>query len=210
MIRKQRVALAAVLLCATALLVSAQDAEEPAALKKPEVKKGPLKVGVVHLDRVFKDSLKWRDSEQRLNTIRQEAEGVLKERRRHLDILQGELEALDVGAEAYRKKEAELKRKAAELNTDRQIRLQEFDRLYDGYLCELFADLVKVTNSYGRDHQFDLILRGQKPPLEAEHKRALRIQMEWNDLLYWDEALDITDAVVERMNADYKGLVEEN
>jgi len=66
-----------------------------------------------------------------------------------------------------------------------------------------------VISQYGKANGFDMILRGQSPPKEMDKRQTLRVQMEWNDVLYWSDALDITDAIIEKMNAGYQGPIEE-
>ncbi|HOX39286.1 MAG TPA: OmpH family outer membrane protein [Candidatus Brocadiia bacterium] len=179
---------------------------EPAAKREPG---RPIKVGIVHIERVFEKSKRWQDCDQKLRIMRQEGERNLKERQRKADLLKGQLDALDVGSEDYRKTTEELKRAVAEMKTEREVRMEALNRQYDQYLADFFFSLCTIVTEYGKANGFDMILRGQSQPKELEKRETLRVQMEWNDVLYWNDALDITDAIVEKMNVGYEGPIEE-
>ena len=69
---------------------------------------------------------------------------------------------------------------------------------------ELFQDINAVVEEVGKKEGFDLILKKEDVDTKSADLVELRLKIGIGTVLYFSNALDVTDKVVESLNRRYK------
>lgn len=196
--------LAAVLVaggCLLGLALHAGGAEQP--------EPGPaLKVGVVDMGRVLRSSEQWRDMAEERARLVQKMRETMQDLTRQVQVLRNEYANLPPGTDEKRQKAAELEQAVRDREQKRQEFEQEVGRSYSRATRRMFQKLSDAVAAYARERGLDLVLKKQSVDLEGPESLGQNIMLATAEVLYAGEKLDVTDAVVERMNAEYPGPVE--
>ena len=164
----------AVLLIAPMALV-AQDAQS-------------LKVGVINLNKVMITSEIGKASYTKIQEFRQNNENDLQQQ---ADLLRGEISQLEnqrtlLTADAYESKRNDLQKKQLDLEQKAQRYQRELQRINQEELQKFIKVAGPIIRAVGEEQGFTLLL---DPSTQG------------SQVLYFDDAIDITDMVIERVNA---------
>ncbi len=194
--------LAALMVCAAApAAAGAEQEEQPAA--------GPaLKVAVVNMTEVVAASKQWRDAgEERLRLMEKMKRTVTK-LRQQVQVLRNEHANLPPGTEERQQKEQEIARALEELRQtqrDFETRIAEH---HNKAARKLFGKITDAVKAHAEKNEIDLVLKKRDPDLAAGRTAEESLLLATTEVLYAAPALDISDAVTERINAGYPGPME--
>ncbi len=167
-----------------------------------------LRVAVVDMSRVLRGSQEWGDSVDERARIVETRGRTVSKLRRQVQLLRNEHGNRPPGSPERRQKAAEVEIALQELD---RVEL-EFDtrlaRQLNGSARSLLAKLNVVVADYAREHGIHLVLKKQDMDLVGPDSVEQSLQMATTEVLYADPALDISDAVIETLNAEYPGPIE--
>jgi Skp family chaperone for outer membrane proteins len=104
----------------------------------------------------------------------------------------------------------ELQAALEETQQTRQELDEQSARQHEEAVRSLFARLNRVVADYAVEHGISVVLKKQDFDLSAPQSVEQSLQIATTEVLYADPALDISAAVIERLNAAYKGPIEVN
>jgi len=165
-------------------------------------------IAVVDMGRVLAGCKEWQDAVgERARTL-DTARRTLDKLVRKDQVLRNEYENLPPGTEERRKKAEELEAALQEYEQMRQQLDDEAARQHEGSVRNLFARLNGVVAEYAKEHGISVVLKKQDFDLTAPQSVEQSLQIATTEVLYADPELDISAAVIERLNAAYKGPIE--
>jgi outer membrane protein len=163
-----------------------------------------LKVGVVNLNKVFEHYSKRKELEDDFRDIRTRAEETLKSKQEEAIALRDEIQLLEPGSIARKKKEEELEKLLLMLQIEDEVARKNLAKSEKDFYEELFQDINLVVEEVGKKDGFDLILKKEDIEPKSADLLELRLKIGIGTVLYFSSALDITDKVVESLNRRYK------
>jgi Skp family chaperone for outer membrane proteins len=176
----------------------------PAAAAGPRV---PV-VAVVDMSGVLSGSDEWKDMAQERNRMMENAKEALNNLTQKAQVLRNEYDNLPPGTEERTAKANELQAALQELQNSRQEFETQLSQSYSAATRSLFAKVGKIVEAYARENNIDLVLKKQTLDLTGPETLGQNIMLATTEVLYADPALDISKAVIERLNAAYTGPIE--
>lgn len=167
-----------------------------------------LKVAVVDMSRVLKDSREWRDAVEERARLLDTMKRTLNELSRRNQVLRNEYENLPPATEERQQKAAEIERAVQEFQQARIDLEEQIARQHDKSVRGLFGKLNRIVAAYAQQNGVQLVLKKQDVDLAEPETVEQSLQIATTEVLYADPALDISDAVVEALNAAYEGPIE--
>lgn len=163
-----------------------------------------LKVGVVNLNKVFEQYSKRKELEDDFRDIRTKAESTLKDKQEEAVSLREEIQLLEPGSVARKKKEVELEKLLLYLQVEDEVARKNLAKAEKDFYEELFQDINLAVDEIGKKEGFDLILKKEDIEAKSADLLELRLKIGIGTVLYFSNVLDITDKVVENLNRRYK------
>lgn len=195
-------------LCAAAALPAlvggAGAAERQAAPPGP----AGVVMAVVDMKGVLRGSRQWRDSAEERARMLDRIRRTLNKLSRQVQVLRNDYENLPPGTDERAQKGAEIEAALQQLEQTRADLEAEMARHQNESVRSFFRRLTDVVSEYARENGIHLVLKKQALDLAGPESIEQNLQIATAEVLYADAALDITDAVVERLNAAYLAPIE--
>lgn len=206
-----KLSVALLFLVAAAAVVTSVSAPSAAGAAQPGGGGAPterLKVAVVDMDRVLQNSSEWRDAIEERMRMQERMKRALRNLSRHVQILRNEYENLPPGTDERLSKGSEFEKALQEL---RQSRL-EFDKQiaehHNKSIRSMFGKVSAAVSAYAQEHGISLVLKKQNLQFNGAETIEQSLMVATTEVLYADPALDISDAMIQRLNSVYPGPIE--
>jgi Skp family chaperone for outer membrane proteins len=198
-----KLSLAPLIVPALSAIAAAQDSVRPAL---PAQEGKAFKLGVVNLRTCF-DKEKYervKDVDVELQKLAEEFAKKLQDIEKEMERLQEQVKGLPPGSKLRQEKLAQLKRREADLKIERDLGKSLYLDFYGDKKIEIYNEIRRVVDLIGKEQKFDLVLRIEQPLLDEQDNETVTQRINNRVVLFHAEGLDITAAVVERLNAEYK------
>ncbi|MEM9418735.1 MAG: OmpH family outer membrane protein [Planctomycetota bacterium] len=114
------------------------------------------------------------------------------------------LDTLTVGGDAWNKKREELQQKTLEMQVWVQMQEQNGQLDQARQFAEIYVAANEASASIAQAAGYDVVLQGgELPDLMKLNIQQLQTVVQTRKVLYSGDAVDITNAVLQRMNADF-------
>lgn len=164
----------------------------------------PTAVAVVDLERVFDQLEEMSALEADANSKAEQIQKQAEEKRQEVQQLQSDLGLLKAGTEEHRQAQEEVEMAAIEFRTWLQFQKQKLERERGVMVEGLYRKTLDAVEQVADGSGYDLVLyKARTTDLNFESARDLAQRIQARKVLYADDALDITDEVVQRMNNTY-------
>jgi len=166
---------------------------------------GAVKVAVVNLPDVSERYHKTADLEQHFAGVRQKLNEQRDAMSANIDKMSQSLqEELKPGTDAYDKRRKEIAMKEAELQWFVEAEGKKVERGLADSLRKIYKDIQAVVAEVAKDRGFDIVLAGDTVPEDVPSSPSqVRQHILLQKVIYWSPNVDITDEVVQRLNARY-------
>ena len=155
-------------------------------LGSPAFSADVAKIGVIDFDKILKESSAGKITQQQLKTKGQELQGQLKKGKEELEEMSKsfEREALVLSPEKKKEKERDFRIRVNDLKKMQEDFAKELKQLELTLVSKIQRNIFEICEKIGKDEGFLMIL---------ERKTA--------GIIYVPDQVDITDAVIEKYNA---------
>ena len=165
-------------------------------------------VAVVDMGRVLAESKEWQNAVEERARMLDTTKRTLSKLMRKDQVLRNEYESLPPGSEERQNKATEIEAAVQEYQQTRQELDEKMARQHEESVRRLFGKLTRVVSSYAKEHGIQVVLKKQEFQPAEPGSVEQSLQIATTEVLYADPALDISDAVVERLNAESAGPIE--
>ena len=170
--------------------------------------KRPTAVAVVDVVQVFENLSEKTDKEaelqQRTAELRKEEEAKEKE----FEMIKEDLGMLKVGGPEHKQKQEQMIMKGIELKTWRSVQNVLLEREKAMLTLVLYKKMVAaIGNIAGGDGWDHVLFKEQPPAFERAKPEQLSTLIQVRKLIWSRDDLDITNQVVQRMNAEWKAAL---
>jgi len=187
---------AALTLAAGSGFAAAQDKDKPS-----------FKLGVVNL-RICFDKDKYervKEIDADLQKLADEYAKKIQDIEKKMVQLKEQIEGLPAEAKLRADKILLMRRLEADLKFEKEYGKAQYLDFYSDRKIEIYNEIRRVVALIAQEQKFDLILRVESPTL-SDQQDPENVTQRINNrvVLYSHDSVDITTAVVERLNAEYK------
>ncbi len=166
-----------------------------------------LRLAAVDMDRVLNQSKEWQDCQEQRRRLLDDMRRTLKKYDHQLRILRSEYENLPPGTDAVIEKQAKIEaalRERAKAREDfgRQISIQRAESL-----DRIFKKISVLIERYAMENKIDLVLKKQDLRATAMSPGDMSVIIASSDVLYVSESFEVTNAIIEGLNAQYPGEI---
>jgi len=164
----------------------------------------PTRVASVDLARVF-ESLEERVArESELKSFIDQQNTLIKDKGDRLEAAKQDLELLVQGSPERRRKAEDVARLRVDLEVQGRFSEQLIDRRRAEVFSALFAKIETAVAALATEQGYDLVLNNDAgAPVPGNTEAETRTAMASRRVLYAGDGLDISDALVRRMNNDW-------
>jgi Skp family chaperone for outer membrane proteins len=163
-------------------------------------------VAVVDMTTVLRGSAEWQDLSDERARLVNTMERTLAKLTRQVQLLRTEQENQPPGTEQSQKLAAQVQQALDELNKSRADFNQKLAQAKLDAASTIFTNLTRAVDAYADEHGVDLVLKKFNPGSSDSVEQNLLIATA--AVLHASAAMDISDAVVQKMNADYRGPIQ--
>jgi len=168
----------------------------------------PARVAVVDLTRVFSQSTRRQALEEALRERQGELARQENARLEAIQRLSGEIESYAMGTPERTKLERERKAAAGELETWRRESFAEMNEKFTGLLSVLYNEACRDAAAAASERGFDMVIKDQSSERAPETRDEAAMMFSQRIVIYAKPEYDLTDEVVQRMNARYAAELE--
>jgi Skp family chaperone for outer membrane proteins len=169
---------------------------------------GDIRIGIVDISKVFEKYNKRIDLDKELKGLETEFQDEINKKRKEMIDLDEETQLLDLGSESRSKNEELLERKNVELEGYAKFAERQLLKKYKDFFENTYGEVVKRVEEFGKQENFDLIIKKEAPELESGQISDLQFKIGIRTVLYHSKSIDITSNIIENLNATYSNTKE--
>lgn len=165
-----------------------------------------FKVGVVNLRECFH-----KDKYDRIAEVDAELQKAFREytetlaaAQKRVDTLKVKVQGLTKDMQIYWQTLGDLKQAETDFDFKKQTGRMQYLMKYNELQIQVYNEIRRVVNLYGKEHGFDLILRVEEPTLEDDDSvQGVSARIQSRVVFYHADGIDITNEVIKVLNAEY-------
>ena len=162
------------------------------------------RVAVCDVVKVFNSYDRAEDLTAQLNERRNGIKAEAERRSKAIQAIQMEMEGLVTGSTEYEQRFNDIQRltidRAAWLKFEEARALRDHHRL----TREMYEEIVEVIGKTARQRGVDIVLYRMSAGLQSENTPQLLQEIERRKVLYAADRVDLTDAIMKRLNDSYR------
>lgn len=140
--------------------------------------------------------------------MRQTMQRAVEKLARQEAILRNEHENLPPGSTERLLKAAQVERAARQLQQTQAEMELEVAAAYRATVRSVFGQVSRACADYAARHGIALVLKKQDIDFDAPDSIEQGLRISTTEVLYADPALDISEAIIQAVNAGYEGPIE--
>jgi Skp family chaperone for outer membrane proteins len=173
----------------------------------PDQDKAPFKLGVVNL-RICFDKDKYervKEIDVELQKLADDYAKRIQEIEKKMVQLKEQIEGLPAESKLRAEKILQMRRLETDLKFEKEYGKAQYLDFYSDRKIEIYNEIRRVVTIIAQEQKFDLVLRVESPGV-SDQQDPENVTQRINNrvVLYSTENMDITNLVLERLNADYK------
>lgn len=161
-------------------------------------------VGCIDVVRIFNEYDRQKDLTEEMRVMNQEMQDEEQRRRGTIDSLQLTVDAMNDGDPAMVQKQRELFRLHVDYKNWGELMQAEMAREVGVWTARVYDEIVTAAEEIARYQGLELVLYKEQPDLVGYDPDAVRDQIRSRKLVYSSDAVDITQAVLDKLNSDYR------
>lgn len=161
-------------------------------------------VACLDVVRIFNEYERQKDLTEEMRVINQEMQDEEQRRRGQIDTLQATLDAMSDSDPAKLKRQREMLQLQIDYKNWGELMQADMGREIGLWTCRVYDEIVAATEDTARRQGFDIVLYKEQPELVTFDPDAIRDQIRFRKLVYASETVDITQVVLDKLNADYR------
>jgi Skp family chaperone for outer membrane proteins len=165
---------------------------------------GECCVACLDVVRIFNEYDRQKDLTEEMRTINQEMQDEEQRRRGQIDTLQATLDAMSDSDPAKVKRTREMLQLKIDYKNWGELMQADMAREIGLWTRRVYEEVAAAAEETARNQGFDIILYKDQPDLIGFDPDALRDQIRSRKLVYASDAVDITQAILDKLNAEYR------
>ncbi len=163
----------------------------------------PLKIGIIDVRQIYVSYDKRPIFEKEIETMQATMRARYAERTEKLRNLADEIEQFEDGSEERKERMKTYQKRIAELQSFQQAAQKIRDERISEITKELYGDIDEVIKAYGKEHDYDIILKKDILEEKSYGQMELLLRIGQRIILYHKDSLDVTQDILKRVNEKY-------
>lgn len=172
-----------------------------AAEEKASVAGSPQKIAVVNLRTIFQRNKLNEEFDGRLETEKNKAMSEIDTINKKIESLRSEMKTRTVGSNDYMNLMSQVLEQQGLLQAKKEFFQQSFEARQQRFTEDIYTRLRDIINDYASKNGIDLVLVKDEIQFPAASPNDLMLALSTRKVLYSAPEMDITDAVLEAVNA---------
>jgi len=162
------------------------------------------RVAVCDIVQVFNNYTRATDLTAAMNKRRDSLKAENEKRGQAIEALRLELEGLVVGSKKYEAQFSEMQRLTIE--RDAWMRFQEAMVMRDHHRLtrDMYEEIIKTIGEVAKQRGIDIVLYYPRADIQSNNTKQLLQQIQARKVLFAADGVDLTDAVLMRLNENYR------
>jgi Skp family chaperone for outer membrane proteins len=161
-------------------------------------------VACLDVVRIFTEYERQKDLTEEMRVINQEMQDEEQRRRGQIDSLQATLDAMSDTDPAKVKRQREMLQMRIDYQTWGELMQADMGREIGLWTRRIYAEIMNATEELARREGFDIVLYKDQAELIGFDPDAVRDQIRSRKLLYGSPTVELTQLVLDKLNADYR------
>jgi Skp family chaperone for outer membrane proteins len=198
---------AAVLIGAAARPLAVSPVEPQGTTPVSAPPQASMKIGVVNLKQCFEPKRYRRipDAETEYKAFVMTLQEEIDELRKHERTLEAEFKIIPPEMNKLQEEKLqEIQVVKFKIEYTAKLNQQRAMGKYQAIQMDIYNGIRAVVDQFGKDNGFDLIIKVDEPKLEEDSPESVSRRISTRPVLYANPALDITDKIIDQLNAIYK------
>jgi len=180
---------------------SKSDKAGAAASKADKTASASPKIGIVCIRRVFQDCKRNAKYKEQAIGEQEKVVAELEQLSKEIDAEKTGLKTLRTGSGDYMARVKVILEKQANLEAQREFRKQQIELQDQRWTETLYGDILHITSETAKQKGLDMVFDKDEPELPAPTANELMLTIRTHKLVYSGGCADITDEVIERLDA---------
>ena len=163
-----------------------------------------LPIGVVNMVRVFNDCEQTTAIKDRLTAERAGLEAEANQRKEKIGAKEKELDAYHPDSPEWTKCSEEMLQLQTSANVWAKMEEARVARVEKHWVEKNYNDITDAVAAVAKEHGLALVLMREELDLDIPDANRLRLQIINRKVVYYDAQLDVTDAVLKKVNETFK------
>ena len=143
--------------------------------------------------------------EKEIENFQGEEEKKLEKMKKDINDLEKELDLVRRSSKEWFNIRKDIVRKRKALETDEKLAKIEIQRLLLKATEEIYEDILAKIADYSKKHDFAMVLKIETGRIDSESSVELSMKVNSRGVLFFRKDLEITDAIIDALNASYSG-----
>ena len=161
------------------------------------------RVAVCDIAAVFNTYQKAKDLNAEFTRKRDDIAAEDKKRSEEIGRLEKVLESLEVGSEMHDKTTTQLQKLVMEQSVWRKMQEQTASQWHRRLTEEMYREILTAVETVAKQQGCDLVIYREDVPIASQNTTELLNKIAQRKCLYFDPAIDLTDAVLHLANRRY-------
>jgi len=165
---------------------------------------GTGKVACLDVGKIFNEYQRQKDLTEEMHVFEGEMQSEIGGRRGRIDSLQATLDAMSLDDPMLVKRQREMLQLQYDYKNWRDLMQADMAREVGLWTRKIYSEIMDATEQLAQREGYDIVLYKSPAELIGFDPEAVRDQIRSRKLLYANPTVDITQAVLDRLNADYR------
>lgn len=162
-------------------------------------------IGTVELARALNGLDARSGHEQHMNGVQSSLKDQAEKLREELRGLQDELESFQPGSPSFAEAERKAQEKVGQMRAFEEYAKLKLESESANWIREAYAEMRKIAGRLAQENNIDMIvLDDAAAPVEPGTVQQVLAQLNLRRTLFVNAKLDVTDLLIQRMNAEFK------
>ena len=172
---------------------------------EPQDPPKPFRLGVVNLKECFKKEQydRMKQVHEEIGKLRKEYTDELKALEKKISKLKERMDAVPQGTDLARDLLIQYRMTQNEIKMKRELNQYILREKSSDMVRAVYNEIRRVVKLVGQEQRYDLILRVEEPEIEGEDPVSVNQQISSRVVLYQNATVDVTDAVIKRLNEEW-------
>ncbi len=153
---------------------------------------------------IFNEYQRWKDLEEEMKVVREDTQKEIERRRDQIDTLQGTLNVMSPDDPMYAKKTREMLALQIDYKNWSDLMQADMAREVGIWTRRMYKEVLEVTAELALREDYDMVFYVSPPDLRGFDPDAIQEQIRARKLVYASPRVDITQVVLDKLNANYR------
>jgi len=177
----------------------------PVLCGKAQAEGKVTRVAICNLTTLYQECSMSKDRRAELEALRAKAEGQLQEYRQRIETIERELPLYEKDSPEYKERKAKIEALQTDGQAKKRVETAHLERKFSEFLKEFHGYALEGIEAIAKTKSYDIVLQITSMDLGKFSKaEPLLNRIFTQQVLYADEAADVTKAVMKKLDADYE------